>query len=409
MKKEWENKKLKQLCEVFVDGDWIESKDQSTKGIRLIQTGNVGNGLFKDRGEKSKYISESTFNRLRCTEIFEGDCLISRLPKPVGRSCIIPSTNEKMITAVDCTIVRFKSNLIISNYFNYYSQSNQYIGKIERETTGTTRSRISRSKLGDIEIPLPSISEQQRIVAILDEAFEAIAKAKENAEKNLQNSRELFESYVESVFADPGDGWTETNLGNEIDLLAGFAFKSTQYTSASNDIRLLSGDNIIQGSLRWEGVRRWPESDTFEYSRYQLRDGDVVLAMDRPWVKSGLKRAMISESDLPCLLVQRTARLRSGLRIDKRFLLHLIGSAKFTLHILGVQGGIGVPHISGQQIKDFKFLMPPLDEQRLITDNLNNMCEKTKKLEAIYQKKLTDLEELKKSILQKAFEGELTN
>lgn len=93
--KNWVRKKIAEISTFFEDGDWIESKDQSTNGIRLIQTGNVGNGIFKDRGEKARYISEATFKRLRCTEIFEGDCLVSRLPDPVGRACILPDTGEK--------------------------------------------------------------------------------------------------------------------------------------------------------------------------------------------------------------------------------------------------------------------------------------------------------------------------
>jgi len=181
MKIFWQSKKLNEVCEVFADGDWIESKDQSLDGIRLIQTGNIGIGVFKDRGEKARYISESTFKRLHCSEIFEGNFLISRLPDPVGRSCIIPNTAAKMITAVDCTIVRFDSKQIVPRYFNFYSQSNQYLNDVDRETTGTTRKRISRNNLGEIPILLPPLNEQKRIVAILDKAFATIAKAKENA------------------------------------------------------------------------------------------------------------------------------------------------------------------------------------------------------------------------------------
>jgi type I restriction enzyme, S subunit len=112
-KSRWQVKRLGDVCEVFADGDWVESKDQASEGIRLIQTGNVGEGVFKDRAEKARYISEATFKRLRCTEIFEGDCLISRLPDPVGRSCILPDTGERMITAVDCTIVRFDPSQLL--------------------------------------------------------------------------------------------------------------------------------------------------------------------------------------------------------------------------------------------------------------------------------------------------------
>ena len=108
---------LKEVCDVFGDGDWIESKDQSDGGIRLIQTGNVGVGVFKDRIEKARWISEDTFKRLRCTEIREGDVLISRLPDPVGRSCLIPALEHKAITAVDCSILRFDPDKMNSKFF----------------------------------------------------------------------------------------------------------------------------------------------------------------------------------------------------------------------------------------------------------------------------------------------------
>ena len=164
----WVEKNLGDLCEVFADGDWVESKDQSSEGIRLIQTGNVGQGVFKDRADKARYISEATFKRLRCTEIFDGDCLISRLPDPVGRSCILPDTGERMITAVDCTIVRFDQKQLLSKFFNHYSQSDDYIRTVAKECTGTTRNRISRSNLALTTIPVPPIAEQKRLASEFD-------------------------------------------------------------------------------------------------------------------------------------------------------------------------------------------------------------------------------------------------
>ena len=258
-----------------------------------------------------------------------------------------------------------------------------------------------------IEISFPPLPEQQRVVGILDEAFEGIATAKANAEKNLQTARALFESYLHSVFTQTGAGWTQTTLGAEIDLLAGFAFKSKEYTNADKDVRLLRGDNIIQGSLRWEDVKKWSSNDTGDYDRYRLQDGDVVLAMDRPWVKAGLKHATITTDDLPCLLVQRTARLRGGPNLENRFLMYLIGSRGFTEHILGIQTGIGVPHISGQQIKDFIFSRPPLDDQTKMATKLECLRYETQRLESIYQQKLAALEALKKSLLHQAFTGAL--
>jgi type I restriction enzyme S subunit len=251
------------------------------------------------------------------------------------------------------------------------------------------------------------LTEQQRIVSLLDEAFAGIATAIANAEKNLQNARDLFESQLQSAFTRRGKGWVETTLGKEIDLLAGFAFKSAQYSNKEKDIRLLRGDNIIQGCLRWDDVKRWPANDTKEYERYELCEGDVVLAMDRPWVKAGLKHATIAADDLPCLLVQRTARLRGGPNLENPFLKLLIGSSAFSSHILGVQTGIGVPHISGQQIKDFEFARPPVAEQKHIADNLELLRDETQRLASIYERKLAALEALKKSLLHQAFTGQL--
>ena len=107
------------------------------------------------------------------------------------------------------------------------------------------------------------------------------------------------------------------------------------------------------------------------------------------------------------MLVQRTARLRGGADLDNRFLKLLIGSSAFTGHILGVQTGIGVPHISGQQIKDFVFAYPPLSEQQRIAENLESLRAESQHLTRLYERKLAALEELKKSLLHQAFNGEL--
>jgi len=170
--------------------------------------------------------------------------------------------------------------------------------------------------------------------------------------------------------------WEDTTLGAEVDLLTGFPFKSERYTDADNSIRLVRGDNIIQGAMRWDGVKKWPTSESAEHDLFQLREGDVVLAMDRPWIEAGLKYAAISEYDLPCLLVQRTARLRGGRKLDTGFLRYLIGSREFTQHIHAITTGTAVPHISGRQIKDFAFALPPLAEQKAIAAILGSLDDK---------------------------------
>ena len=160
---------LSSLCDTFIDGDWIEAKDQSDSGIRLIQTGNVGVGTFKDKGDKARYISEDTFNRLNCTEVVEGDILISRLPDPVGRACIIPAELGKSITAVDCTIIRLNDK-VLPKFFVAFTSTPDYAMQIKKVLSGTTRLRVSRANLGKIQVPLPSVDKQQQFVTIAEQA-----------------------------------------------------------------------------------------------------------------------------------------------------------------------------------------------------------------------------------------------
>lgn len=157
---------VEQVCTVFADGDWIESKDQADDGIRLIQTGNIGNGVYLDKGERARYIDEETFIRLNCTEVLPNDILISRLPDPVGRACIIPDGLGKSITAVDCSIVRLKSH-VLPEFFVAYTMTTLYAAQIGSSVTGSTRKRISRKNLGQVVIPTPDIDQQEQFAAFV--------------------------------------------------------------------------------------------------------------------------------------------------------------------------------------------------------------------------------------------------
>ncbi len=183
--------RMDEICSYFGDGDWIESKDQSDEGIRLIQTGNVGNGEFKDKGEKARYISENTFVRLGCTEVLPSDILISRLPDPIGRACIVPKM-QKSITAVDCTIVRLK-DIILPLFFVNFTKSPAYIAQIESFTTGSTRKRISRANLGSILVPVPKIELQEQFVNFAEQSD----KSKFELEQAIVRIENLIKSLIQ--------------------------------------------------------------------------------------------------------------------------------------------------------------------------------------------------------------------
>lgn len=159
----WEQRKLVSLCEKFTDGDWIEAKDQSNSGVRLIQTGNVGLGEYIDKQNNKKWISKETFERLNCEEVFSGDILISRLPEPAGRACIVPNLGTKMITAVDCTIVRTATQ-VNPKYLLQYLSSQSYFDEVNTCLAGGTRQRISRSNLATFDVSMPVRYEEQKAI-----------------------------------------------------------------------------------------------------------------------------------------------------------------------------------------------------------------------------------------------------
>jgi type I restriction enzyme, S subunit len=165
--------------------------------------------------------------------------------------------------------------------------------------------------------------------------------------------------------------WPLVHLGDHVEFLTGFPFKSAEYTTSSEDIRLLRGDNVAQGFLRWDDAKRLPKVARGGYKKFELAEDDVILAMDRPWIEAGLKYAWVTRQDLPCLLVQRVARLRGTSELRTRFLRYIIGSPEFTSHVQSITTGVNVPHISGRDISRFRFCLPPTHAQDQVVSILS--------------------------------------
>jgi len=169
----------------------------------------------------------------------------------------------------------------------------------------------------------------------------------------------------------------------------GFAFKSERFTDNLDDIPLVKGENVHQGYIDWAGAKHWPVDDFDSHSRYQLVPGDIVLAMDRPWVTAGLKWSYIKLHDPKSLLVQRVARIRARGRLDQDYLRHIISSDYFANYLQPIVTGVNVPHISGKQIGDFRIPIPDLAVQRKIAAILtayDDLIETNKRSVALLEK-----------------------
>ena len=192
----WEQRKLSSLCDKFTDGDWIELKDQSNSGVRLIQTGNVGVAEYLDKPNNKKWISNDTFEALHCEEVFEGDILISRLPEPAGRACILPNLSSKMITAVDCMIVRVSKDTS-NKFLLQYLSSQKYFDEVNTCLAGGTRQRISRSNLANFDVAIPVKKSEQEVIGIYFENLDHLITLYQRKLEKLQN---IKKSMLEKMF-----------------------------------------------------------------------------------------------------------------------------------------------------------------------------------------------------------------
>ncbi len=196
---EWEVKSLFDLAEgkkeLFNDGDWIEAEFLSESGIRLIQTGNIGEGRFEDK-QSRKYISAESFKKLRCKELQVGDILICRLAEPAGRACILPNIGEeRMITAVDVTIFRPPTSVADRRFLSNVFNTRQWFEGVGERCGGSTRTRISRGQLGKMEIMLPTLPEQTAIAAVLSDMDAELAALEARRDK----TRDLKQAMMQEL------------------------------------------------------------------------------------------------------------------------------------------------------------------------------------------------------------------
>ncbi len=403
----WDVRSLSEVCTIKPPKAEARSKLPDTAPVSFVPMEDLGVGAKSLIPSRTRALGEVSGSY---TYFADGDVLLAKITPCFenGKLGVARGLVNGIGFGSSEFIVLRPGPELEAEFLYYYLARASFVQEGARSMTGAVgHKRVAKEFIEAYPVPLPSRSEQRRIVAILDEAFEGIATAKTHAARNLRNAREAFNSSLDRALSLKGPGYVETTLGNEAEVLAGYAFPSKGYVAASKGVRLLRGDNIMQGYLRWEDAKAWPATDCAAYERFVLRAGDVVLAMDRPWVKAGLKRAQLGAEDLPSLLLQRTARLRPRGRMMENFLFRLTGSDSFSRHLLSLQTGIGVPHISGKQIESYRFALPPMDVQRNIALELDEMDHESLRLADNYQRKLDALDELKQSLLHQAFRGNL--
>lgn len=262
-------------------------------------------------------------------------------------------------------------------------------------------------KLADIDsIPvlLPPLSEQQRIVGILDEAFDGIATAKANAEKNVQNARALFESNLQSIFAERGKGWERVRIEDACESIIDCVNKTAPKVDAPTPFMMIRTTNVRNGCVNLESVNYVTEDVYRVWTRRQVpQSGDVILTREAPMGEAGM---LLSNDKV--FLGQRLVSYRANpAKLNNRFLLYALQSVDLQGQIHALASGATVQHMRVPDSKNLQLPLPGLREQEKAVATLDSLREETQRLESIYQQKLAALEELKKSLLHQAFNGQI--
>jgi type I restriction enzyme S subunit len=381
MKQGWEIKKLGDVCELY-QPKTISSKEMIDDGEYSVFG---ANGII---GKYNKYNHEEPQLLITCRGATCGSVNISE-PK----SWI--NGNAMVVRSIDDSL-----NLKFIEYF--------FRGGIDisKTITGAAQPQITRQSLSPVLISFPkSLLEQQKIVAILNEAYTAIAKAKANSQQNLKNSKELFESYLQNVFDTKGEGWEEKTLGEIATFRNGMNFTKSSKGEKINIV----GVKDFQNSF-------WVPFETLETVTLdgKLNNIDLLNEGDILAVRSNGNPQLIGRTLLASEVVGKvshsgfTIRIRLNTKnIDPIYLCNFLKIAKTRKILVDGGNGVGIKSLNQGSLAALLIPIPPLKQQQTIVQKLNALSLETKKLEAIYQQKIKDLEELKKSVLQKAFSGEL--
>lgn len=398
----WEIKKLGEVCE-FGNGLWTGKKPPFQKVGVIRNTNFTKDGRLDDTEIVYLDVEQSQFAKRR---LKYGDIILEKSgggPKqPVGRVIIFNKKKGDFSFSNFTSVIRIIDPKTIDftylHRFLFYSYISGTTETMQSHSTGIRNLKFDEYKA--IEIPLPPLPEQQRIVTILDKAFIAIAKAKANAEQNLKNAKELFESYLQSVFEKKGDGWEEKKLREVCDFKSGTTISTSLERDKGDVLYTKVADmNLPENTVEIHTSSRYVNSNEINQNQI-IPAGAIIFPKRGGAIATNKKRKIIK----PTIIDLNTMAIIPSKKINKDYFFHW-----FQLFDLNdISNGANIPQINYYSFDEVYIPYPAsLKEQQIIVQKLDELSVETKKLEAIYQQKINDLEELKKSILQKAFSGGL--
>lgn len=321
--------------------------------------------------------------------------------------CVVGATCGKINLGENCAIgrsvaaIRPNTEVLDQMYLYYFMQT--LVETLRTGAVGAAQTVISKEMINEVLIPLPPLPEQHRIVAILDEAFDAIATAKANTEQNLRNARALFESYLEGVFSQRGDGWVDRTLDEVCVVERGSSPRPIKeyFTTSPDGVNWIKISDTEEGGKYVFSTAQKITAEGAKQSRL-VKEGDFILTNSMSYGRPYIMKTSGYIHDGWFVL-----RLSSALDTD--YFYDLLSSRLVQNQFMSLASGSVVKNISGDLVKRTVLPIPPLEQQRVIVEKVETIRAETQRLESLYQQKLTALDELKKSLLNQAFSGNLPN
>ena len=392
MKAGWESKTLGEVLEKTETVNPLQSPETEFDYIDVSSVSNTTFQIEQTQRLKGKD-APSRARKLVKTD----DVIFATIRPTLRRIAIVPPHLDKQVCSTGYFVLRPKPNLN-HRFVYYWLFAEEFMGQMEVLQKGASYPAVTDKEIRDQVIPFPSLPEQQRIVTLLDEAFDGIATARAHAEKNLQNARAIFESHLQSVFTQRGDGWVEKRLADVCAITSTLVdprksdFLDLTHVGAGN-IESKTGAFIELKTARQEGLIS---------GKFLFDESMVLYSKIRPYL---MKVARPDFSGL-CSADMYPLAPTPG-EADKDYLFHLLLSKHFTDYAIQGSARAGMPKVNREHLFEFRFYVPPVAEQREIAAKLDELYEETHRLESLYQRKIVALDELKKSLLAEAFSGAL--
>ena len=403
----WKKHKLGDVCHL-VRGPFGGSLKKSIfvpDGYAVYEQQHAINNQF----ESIRYfIRYDKFEEMKRFQVLPGDLIMS-CSGTMGKVAKVPTDVKKGI--INQALLKITPNENLNaDFLNYYMISPNFQEQLALNTQGVAIKNVASVKvLKEIQLPLPPLEDQKRIVAILDEAFEGIEKAQANAEKNLANVAELFDSELNTTFLSDRRDWTRYKLSELTTKIgSGATPKGGKKSYKLEGISLIRSLNVHDRTFLMKNLAFLDDAQAGKLSNVTIEEDDVLFNITGASVA---RCCVVPDHVLPARVNQHVSILRPIQdKLLPDFLCYLMTSKIYKDLLLGIgEAGATRQAITKKQLEDFAVQIPDsLDEQKVFIEKLDKAASLTQRLEVVYQEKLKDLAELKQSLLEKAFSGELT-